>query len=233
MIFMIKAIIFDLDHTLFDRYATLTEIAKDLRSALPVNPALTDNEIAEIMIKADKMCIHRGWEAVQEYITDKTDLFSEKINPGDYFNYLLDRFMYTAVPYPFTVPTLNTLRKDGFKLGVITNGRVGLQEAKLRMLKIDALFDEVIVCGQYGCPKPSLEPFYMMAERLKSEPSEMMYVGDNPLNDVDASRRAGYVPVFVNTAGYWTLPEIEPCELQVETIAEIPTLVNSYNNKLK
>ena len=57
---MIKAIIFDLDHTLFDRYATLTEIAKSIRNDLPINPNLSDEKISEIMIKADKTCIYYG-----------------------------------------------------------------------------------------------------------------------------------------------------------------------------
>ena len=45
---MIKAVIFDLDHTVFDRHATLTAIVPALRSAFQVDPALSDEEIAAI-----------------------------------------------------------------------------------------------------------------------------------------------------------------------------------------
>lgn len=230
---MIKAVIFDLDHTLYDRYATLTELAKVIRSKLPVNPSLSDSEIARIMVETDRQYIHIGWDAVLHHIVNETELFFNKINGSDYLEFIMDGFRHVAVPYPFTITTLESLRHDGYKLGLITNGRLGLQEKKLEMLGIDNAFDEVIVCGQYGCPKPSLKPFRMMAERLNLKPSEMMYVGDNPLNDVDASRRAGYVPVYVNTVGHWALPEIEKCELTVETIEEIPDLVRKYNESLK
>ena len=45
---MIKAVIFDLDHTLFDRHGTLRAIVPALRRAFQTTPALSDDEIAEI-----------------------------------------------------------------------------------------------------------------------------------------------------------------------------------------
>ncbi len=229
---MIKAIIFDLDHTLFDRYATLTEVAKKLRkSSLPVNPQLNDAEIAEIMIHADKAKVYYGWNDLREYIVNETNLFTEKIEGTDYSDFVFDCFNYIAVPFDFTLPTLKELKKQGYKLGLITNGISGLQQNKLKMLGIDSIFDRILVSGEYNCPKPQLRGFELMAEWLNLTPSEMMYVGDNPVNDVDASRRAGYTPVYVNTVGQWPRPDIEQCEYQVETIAEIPSLVKNINNK--
>ena len=101
------------------------------------------------------------------------------------------------------------------------------------MLGLDTIFDRVIVSGRYNCPKPQPTAFNMMAVWLGLKPCEMMYVGDHPLNDVDASRKAGYVPVYVNTAGYWPRPDVEQCELQVQTVAEIPELVRTYHQKVK
>ena len=141
--------------------------------------------------------------------------------------------MNIAVPFPFAKPMLEALKQKGYKIGLITNGKPGLQEKKLEMLGLDSIFDRVIVSGQYNCPKPQLTAFNMMAEWLGLKPCEMMYVGDHPLNDVDASRKAGYVPVYVNTAGYWPRTDVEKCELQVETVAEIPELVRRYNQNIK
>lgn len=228
---MIKAIVFDLDHTLFDRYSTLAEVAKKIRGKLPVNPTLSDEEIAEIMITADKSQVYYGWDRLREYIVNETPLFTEKIDGKLYSNFVFESFMDVAVPFAFTLPMLEALKSKGFKLGLITNGKPGLQETKLEMLGLSNIFDRVIVTGQYNCPKPQLTAFNMMAEWLELNPAEMMYVGDNPTNDVDASRKAGYVPVYVNTVGSWPRPDIEQCELQVETVAEIPELVKKYNER--
>lgn len=227
---MIKAVIFDLDHTLFDRYATLTEIAKTIRYDLPVNPNLTDEDIAEIMITADKTCVYYGWDRIREYITEETPLFTKKIDGKKYSDFVFSKFMDVAIPFPFTKPMLKALKADGYKIGLITNGLPGLQEKKLEMLGLDNIFNRIIVSGQYNCPKPQLTAFNMMAEWLGLQPSQMMYVGDNPLNDVDASRKAGYLPVYVNTVGKWPRPDIEQCEHQVETVAEIPQLLKKLNH---
>lgn len=228
---MIKAVIFDLDHTLFDRYATLRLAAEKMRDKFPVNDGLSDEEIAEIMINADKKFIHSGWDAVERHIVQSTPLFKEKLADKAYFSFVTDFFSSAAVPHPFVIPMLLTLRERGIKTGLITNGILGLQERKLAMLGLTEKFDEIIICGRYGCPKPSPVPFEIMAKRLGLRPDEMMYVGDHPKNDVDASRKVGYVPVFVNTVGFWALPEIQKCELTVETVKEIPTLLELYNNQ--
>lgn len=228
---MIKAVIFDLDHTLFDRYGTLKEVAKMIRKMIPVDPTLSDTEVGDIMINADKMCVYYGWERINEHIVNHTRLLGQKIDGKQYSDAVFKCFEDVAVPFSFTLPMLEKLKKEGYILGLITNGLPGLQEKKLKMLGLDSIFDRVLVTGQYGCPKPSLKPFQMMAEWFELDPHEMMYVGDHPLNDVDASRRAGYVPVYVNTVGSWPRPDIPQCKLQVETVAEIPEVVKRYNQE--
>ena len=44
---MIKAVIFDLDHTLFDRHATLRAIAPMFRKYFDINDGVTEKESAE------------------------------------------------------------------------------------------------------------------------------------------------------------------------------------------
>lgn len=226
---MIKAVIFDLDHTLFDRYATLRAIAKPIRELLPVDPTLSDDEVGDIMINADKTCVYYGWDRIREHIVNETTLFTEKIDGHDYSKAVFKCFEDVAVPFSFTLPMLEELKNEDYILGLITNGLPGLQEKKLQMLGLDGIFDRVLVTGQYGCPKPSLKSFQMMAEWLNLAPHEMMYVGDNPVNDIEPSRTAGYIPVYVNTVGAWPRSDIEECELQVETVAEIPEVVRRYN----
>ncbi len=226
---MIKAIIFDLDHTLFDRYATLSAAAENLRFKLPVNPNLTDSEIAEIMISADKLKVHRGWDEMERYIIEETELFSERIEYKAYQSFILEEFHKVAVPFVFVKPMLEKFKADGYKLGLITNGRPGLQERKIEMIGLDGLFDEVIVGAQYGKAKPHLDPFFKMSELLGFPTNEMVYVGDNPINDIEPSRKAGYIPIYVNTVGCWRIPEVPRCEYQIETVEFLPEIIEKIN----
>ena len=60
---------------------------------------------------------------------------------------------------------------------------------------------------------------------------EMLYIGDHPLNDIDGSRNAGCIPVWVKTTGIWTFPEVKKPDLQVDTVKEIPQLIKQINER--
>ena len=117
----------------------------------------------------------------------------------------------------------------GMKLGIVTNGDHDLQMNKLRLLHFDGFVDEIVISGDVGVQKPDTKPFEVMSEKLGIPPSQLLYVGDNPLNDVEGSRNAGYIPVWVKTIGNWCFDDIERCEYEVETVAEIPEIVKKIN----
>ena len=226
---MIKAISFDLDHTLFDRYETLKLVQKEIRNHFDINSSLSDEEICKIMIDTDRFFVHKGWDVLQQQLINNTSLFVTKPGPNDYKDFVYHNFLKVAVPFTFTIPMLKKLKSQGYKLGLITNGIPDLQRKKIEMLKIGSFFDRIYVGGENELSKPHTEPFKIVAKDLNITPNEMAYVGDNPLNDVEASRKAGCVPIFVNTTKTWVLPEIEKPKYTVETVEEIPDLIEKIN----
>lgn len=222
---MIKAVVFDLDHTLFDRYETLKLVVKQFDKVFKIKEGVTKEYIAKEIIWADKHYVHRGWEEIHAHLCEK-GVFEEIPTFEEYTKKVLSCFKGIAVKYPFAIPTLQKIREMGYKTGLITNGNHDVQQSKLKMLELGGLFDEVIISGDYDFQKPDKRIFHLMAEKLCVEPNEMMYVGDHPKFDVDGSRNAGCVPVWVRTTGTWIFPEIEKCELQVETVEEIPALID-------
>ena len=136
-------------------------------------------------------------------------------------------FSNFAVPFTFTDEMFEKLYDMGLKVGLITNGVLEVQQAKLQMLGLERKFDEIIICHTPELAKPNTLAFELMAQRLDLKPNELMYVGDHPKNDVDASRRAGYTPVWVRTIPNWVLEDMEKCELQVDTVEELPELIKN------
>lgn len=226
---MIKAISFDLDHTLFDRYATLRLVEREIRSNFDIDPTLSDEQVCEIMINTDRNFVHKGWDALQSELINNTPLFLTKPGPNDYLKFVHKQFMDIAVPFDFTIPLLKGLKENGYKLGLITNGIPALQRKKIEMLKLGGYFDRIYVGGENEFAKPHTEPFKIVAADLGVKPEEMLYVGDNPLNDVEASRNAGCIPVFVNTTKTWVLPEIERPQYFIETVEELPEILEKIN----
>ena len=103
------------------------------------------------------------------------------------------------------------------------------QDLKLEMLGLKPYVDEIVISGDLPAGKPERLPFDVMSERIGIPAGEMLYVGDNPLNDVFASRNAGYIPVWVATTGTWIFGDLKRADYEIETIAEIPELVHKLN----
>lgn len=81
--------------------------------------------------------------------------------------------------------TLIELRSRGYKLGIITDGRPNGQRAKINALGLNKLVDEVIITDELGgdCRKPNPKAFEIMAEHFGVTLDQMAYVGDNPQKD--------------------------------------------------
>lgn len=227
---MIKGAVFDLDHTLFDRYATQRICMKGFCQYFDVADGMTDEKAADIVEYADKRFNHYGWEAIHEYLI-KENVFKTVPTFEFYCTFLNGKFREYAVPYDFAKPMLLELKNKGLKLGLITNGGSELQRKKLKMLDLEDIFDEIIISQELGVGKPDTKPFEVMAERLGIAPENLIYVGDNPQNDIEPSRKAGYTPVWVMTTGYWVFPEIEVPEFCIKDSSKIPEVINKLNER--
>lgn len=225
---MIRAAVFDLDHTLFDRYKTLACVVPMFREHFEISQGITDEYFLKEFIWADKQYVHRGWEEILAHLVS-CGIFKNAPSIDEYTEFLLSCFKKVAVPFDFAEGMLNELRENGIKTGLITNGRHEVQEEKLIMLGISESFDAIVISGDYDFRKPDKRIFLEAAKKLSLDPSEMLYIGDHPLFDVEGSRNAGYTPVWVKTTGTWIYPEIKKPELSVETTAEIPALIKMLN----
>lgn len=227
---MIKAAVFDLDHTLFDRYETQRLCLQGFCDNFNTKENITDKDIIKILEYADMRFTHLGWEYIFDFLVKK-DVFKTVPSFDLYCSFLLDKFKYCAVPYNFTKPMLDRLKKDGLSIGLITNGTSEVQRNKLTLLGLNELFDEIIISDEIGFAKPDTKPFEIMADRLKIPPKNMIYAGDSPINDVDPSRKTGYIPVWVMTGKHWVFPEIEVPEFCIKNVSEIPDVIAKLNKE--
>lgn len=230
---MIRGVVFDLDHTLFDRYATLRKVLPTFyahyRKQIPAD--LTMDAFIERFIALEKRHVHFGWKKLMRACADDgifASMSDEEFKEVIHF-ILHSCWTMDAVAYPFTESTLRKLRDMGYKVAIITNGSHDIQARKIQILGLDALTDEILISGDIGVHKPNAEPFLLMSQRLGIPPHELMYVGDNPVNDVDGSRNAGYLPVWVKTTGYWCFEDVQRAPYDVETVEQIPALLQHIN----
>ena len=235
----IKGVVFDLDHTLFDRYETLKLVCHDFYTLKRewFSKNISEKEAAKVMIEADGRNIIKGWDKVLDFWNERGILavlpngntVASKDEIIDFiWNYA---FLENAVKYPFANGVLNELREAGYKVGLLTNASdncgIRRQRAKLKMIDMENAFDEILITGEIGLEKPSREVFDIMTERMGIPAGNMLYVGDNPINDVMGSERAGYIPVWVSLRKEYG--EECNCKFTVLDVSEIPDLIDKIN----
>ena len=84
--------------------------------------------------------------------------------------------------------TISRLREEGFKLAVSSDFPL---KRKLKILKLEDVWDAVVPAEPTGASKPNPEPFLAVARALGLPPEEILYVGNNYDYDVVGASSVG------------------------------------------
>lgn len=217
---MIKGVVFDLDATLSDRRRVLSEIGKEFYNQKRelISPTVSQKEFVEELLISDLNKNHYGWQEMGKWLYDKGVLI-KKEDWEILFDFVHEYYKIIGFAEADAELVLSELKKRGYKLGIITNGTNECQGAKLKLLNFGKYIDHTIICEKIR--KPDKQPFSEMAEALNLKPQELIYVGDNPLNDVEGSRRAGYTPVWMKKYALWLFPEVQKCSYEITSLSEL------------
>lgn len=97
---------------------------------------------------------------------------------------------------PGVLDLLKTLKKKGVRTGIITDGFADVQKSKIKALGIQEYIDEIVITDELGgvqCRKPNPIGFEKMLKMLDVKPQEMVYIGDNPNKDFAIKK---YLPII-------------------------------------
>ncbi|MBR5411306.1 MAG: HAD family hydrolase [Clostridia bacterium] len=220
---MIRAVLFDLDHTLFDRHSTLVACVPYLRSRFHVDPEKSDAEIGRIWCYADDHFVYDGWQYIFAYLVEN-GVFTDPPKYPEYRSFVYEAYSRVAVKWDWTEDMLKQLRRHKYLLGVITNGSHALQYKKLSMIGLSYIFDEVVVSGDTDFEKPDRELFRYACEKLGVEPEECVYVGDNRKNDVDGAKAAGMLTVWLSSTNPNQSGSTKP-DATVKSLKNLPAVI--------
>jgi putative hydrolase of the HAD superfamily len=214
-----KAILFDLDGTLLNRQATLIAFceAQHQKFSLP----LERDEYVRRMVILDANGYVRK-EAVYAQLAKENDL-STKME-WDLFADYMEHFHLFCVPFIGLIKTLTEL-KEQFLLGLITNGRHAGQQSSINALSIGSYFDVVLISESEGLAKPNAAIFERALDRLGVKASEACYVGDHPVNDIEAARKVGLMTIWKKNRQYKDVIADEV----IDSLPEILSIVKGSN----
>jgi putative hydrolase of the HAD superfamily len=203
----IKAIFLDVGNTL--RIVVEDELfAAQARKQLMLLAGATEPEDAFFQKMDIRWKAYRKWsfenltEASEKELWTRfllSDLPAEKIAPqsGKLTRLWRDKDG-RRVPRPDVKPTVIELSKRHYTLGIIANT---ITETEIPdWLEADGLtayFKAVVLSSKVRFRKPGPEIYWEAAKRIGIEPQYCAYVGDNPIRDVEGTRKAGFAMTII------------------------------------
>ncbi len=129
-----------------------------------------------------------------EFIFVNQDFAKDKLaSNGEELSFFWDQHFSRRVLRPEVPALLETLRRRGFRLGVISNiTSRKFVPFKLSEYGIASYFDAVVTSAALGWRKPNPGIFLQGARLIGLPPAACAYVGDTVSRDVIGARRAGY-----------------------------------------
>lgn len=209
----INTILFDLDGTLRVSTPSAEEMFLDFVAGLgaPVN---------EITRRSTRQWAHRYWASSGEMKEDLKTFAGDE--DGFWLNYALRKIegigaadgsaaewaeqasQHMLVNYQpediipaDVVPTLQALKRAGFKVGLLTNRSRPVDEY-LEETGLNVHLDFWVYSGLLGVWKPNPEIFYYALGMAGSTPETTIYVGDNYYADVVGAQNAKIQPVLID-----------------------------------
>lgn len=182
---MIKAVLFDLDDTLYREYDFVEQAFR---------------HVAEYLVKT-------GVRQTSDTLTCQMMERMKKEGRGKIFDWLCVQYdldipvqelvqIYRETKpvlalYPDGEEILAWLKKERIKTGLITDGNASVQHCKIQALDLDRRMDVVLATYDLGLTKPEPEVYAYCLDKLNCGPKEAVYIGDNPLKDFVGARKLG------------------------------------------
>jgi putative hydrolase of the HAD superfamily len=200
----VRGILFDLDDTLYPReiyvqsgfQAVATHVADSWRRS-------HDGVLATLQHAHTNGCDRQEFQA----------LCAEHRLPLSLIPMLVKTFRHhrpALVLQPAVRSLLQHLRRDGWRIGILTNGDPGVQQRKIEALGLLPLVDSITYAEEHSSRgKPHPEAFLAAIARLQVQRSSCIHVGDDPVCDVSGARGAGLRAIRVLSPPVWPRPDHE------------------------
>ena len=127
--------------------------------------------------------------------------------------------------YPGARKLLNALHDKYIRVAVCTDLLAHIQHRKMLALGLVDDVDCLVTSEEAGVEKPSPKIFAMCLKKLRLEPEEVCFVGDNYKKDIKGATAAGMCAVWFCPEGIKEPPEGEADCLKVTNYEELYELL--------
>lgn len=119
-----------------------------------------------------------------------------------------------------TMPVLEEL--DGsYQLGIVSDAQWVFSEPEIRMLGLTKFFDPIVLSSRYFIRKPDPQIYSHALKAMRIEPSEALYVGNDPETDVTGPQAIGMPVVLIDRENCLRHAPV-PC---IQDLRELPGFI--------
>ena len=123
---------------------------------------------------------------------------------------------------------IEKFRRNGFKIGLVTNGKTPFQERNFKALGFSELFDCVVVSESVGLRKPDKAIFELACHKMNVDAGSSVFIGDNPVADKEGAKNAGMATIYVPAK-----PKYSPCTHADNTYKNLSDLSGYVDREVK
>ncbi|UQZ86918.1 Pyrimidine 5'-nucleotidase YjjG [Paenibacillus konkukensis] len=217
---MIRAVLFDLDGTLLDRDASVRKFIRRQHERLHRHVGHIDaEEYCSAFITLDA----KGYVWKDRVYAEMAERFGiHGLTPDQLLADYIAGFADSCVPFPNMIRLLDELSDRGIALGMITNGFTAFQMNNIKALGIQDYFRTLLISEREGLRKPDPAIFLRALERLGVTPEDAVFVGDHPVNDVQAAQAVGMKGVWKRDP-YYDAPGT--ADAVIDDLSELPSFL--------
>jgi len=202
-----KAVLFDIDDTLFDRNAAQRIVLEQIVNGLPhVFRGCEMAGIIEAFMESDRLATE-AFEAgapSEGLREERSRQFLRLLDiQEDCADTITDIYVRDYPKVNASMSGAVTLVKElsrRYEVGVVSNGLPDVQYQKLEAMGLRDLLSCIVLSEEIGIRKPDPRIFYRAADLLRKQPLDCLYVGDSYTNDIVGAKGAGMVTCWLNNS---------------------------------
>jgi uncharacterized cofD-like protein len=223
-----KAIIFDLDDTLYDCTGSLLEASRKRAAKAMVSAGLPGTEEEAYLMQKELSEKHGPYYPVFNEISNKFNKDNEFVNT------VLKAYNSNEVTdiklFPDVIPTLKKLAQEQYKLFLLTTGIHERQYKKIELLNLKPYFDEIIINDQeVGLLMEDCFEAIVRKHSLNSQ--NVVVVGDRLREELRIAKSMGMVTVqmlhgrFKVESTYSRSDRSNKPDYKIKRFFQLPTLL--------
>ncbi|GGD10360.1 HAD family hydrolase [Hyunsoonleella pacifica] len=173
-----KAVVFDLDDTLYKEIDYLKSAFKSISVKLSEEVGIHSDLVYKNMLSL----YYNDKDVFNSILKTYGSSFSVKDLILLYRNHLPEIRLSEGV-----LDLLEFLKSRGVYLGLLTDGRSMQQRNKIKVLKLNRFFSEIIISEEFGSSKPDIKNYLYFMNKFSCD--EFWYIGDNVKKDFISPNR--------------------------------------------